>query len=264
MIEQDLFLWAEKNYTEQKMNSENKNEQGINDTTKNISINLMPNDWRNITDPKLRKKMRDKMTYEINKEKNKNYRNLNKDRIKKNQKKWYEANKEKIKIKSKKRYLLIQSNELTKSEFQKKIKDYYNLNKNKINIKRKDYLKINKDKINQTKRKYQKDQIKNNIQFKLARTLRRRLYFAIKNNLKSGSAVKDLGCTINELKIYLESKFLEGMTWKNYGLHGWHIDHIKPLSLFDLTKREQFLQAIHYTNLQPLWAKDNLSKGNKY
>ena len=73
--------------------------------------------------------------------------------------------------------------------------------------------------------------------------------------------MSDLGCTIPELKQYLESKFQEGMTWENWGVHGWHIDHIIPLSSFDLTCREQFLKVCHYTNLQPLWAKDNLSKG---
>jgi hypothetical protein len=53
------------------------------------------------------------------------------------------------------------------------------------------------------------------------------------------------------------------MTWDNYGQFGWHIDHIKPLSVFDLTDREQFLEACRYTNLQPMWWKENLSKGSK-
>jgi hypothetical protein len=61
---------------------------------------------------------------------------------------------------------------------------------------------------------------------------------ALKNNSKRGSAVKDLGCSIEELKIYLESKFLPGMSWDNWSPDGWHIDHIKPLSKFDLTDRE--------------------------
>jgi hypothetical protein len=81
--------------------------------------------------------------------------------------------------------------------------------------------------------------------------------------LKSGSAVRDLGCSFEKLKRHLESQFQPGMTWKNYGLHGWHIDHIKPLVLFDLTNRKQFLEACNYKNLQPLWAKENLSKKGK-
>ena len=104
-----------------------------------------------------------------------------------------------------------------------------------------------------------KEWVKNNLGSKL----RSRLNSAIRGGQKSGSAVDDLGCSIENLKLYLESKFQEGMTWDNRGKHGWHIDHIKPLSSFDLTDREQFLKAVNYTNLQPLWAKDNLTKGVK-
>jgi len=104
-----------------------------------------------------------------------------------------------------------------------------------------------------------KEWVKNNLGSKL----RTRLNSAIRGSQKSGSAVDDLGCSIENLKLYLESKFQEGMTWDNRGKHGWHIDHIKPLSSFDLTDREQFLKAVNYTNLQPLWAKDNLTKGVK-
>lgn len=99
--------------------------------------------------------------------------------------------------------------------------------------------------------------------FKLRKNLRIRLYHALKSNLKNGSAVKDLGCSLEELKQHLESKFQPGMTWENYNFYGWHIDHIVPLILFDLTNREQLLKACHYTNLQPLWASDNLKKGSK-
>jgi len=87
---------------------------------------------------------------------------------------------------------------------------------------------------------------------------------AIKKHSKTGSAVRDLGCSIDELKQHLESKFLPGMTWNNYGRFGWHIDHIRPLSQFDLTNPEQLKIACHYTNLQPLWWRDNLSKGDTY
>jgi hypothetical protein len=62
---------------------------------------------------------------------------------------------------------------------------------------------------------------------------------------------------------HLESKFLPGMTWENRGVKPgqWSIDHIKPLSAFNLTDRMQLLEACHYTNLQPLWHSDNVRKG---
>jgi hypothetical protein len=101
------------------------------------------------------------------------------------------------------------------------------------------------------------------IQYRLRHNLRSRLSLITKKTIKHGSAVKDLGCTIQELKLYLESKFLPGMTWENYGLHGWHIDHVAPLSSFDLTNPEELKKACHYSNLQPLWAKDNIRKSNK-
>ena len=110
---------------------------------------------------------------------------------------------------------------------------------------------------------YYNNRRKTDIQFKLQAILRSRLYSAVKDNRKKGSAVKDLGCTIEQLKQHLESKFQPGMSWDNHTLDGWHIDHIKPLSSFDLSDRKQLLEACHYTNLQPLWAKDNLTKSDK-
>jgi len=107
--------------------------------------------------------------------------------------------------------------------------------------------------------KYNKTKKQNNLHFKLACNLRTRLWQVIKGMLKAGSAVRDLGCSIEQLKQHLESQFQEDMSWENYGQ--WHIDHIKPLAKFDLTDRNQFLEACHYTNLQPLWATDNIKKG---
>lgn len=95
---------------------------------------------------------------------------------------------------------------------------------------------------------------------KLANLLRCRLYQALRVRKQSVSAVKDLGISIDEFKIYLESKFTDGMSWHNVG--EWHIDHIKPLSSFNLTDEDEFRKACHYTNLQPLWASDNLRKSN--
>ena len=85
----------------------------------------------------------------------------------------------------------------------------------------------------------------------------------LKGNTKSDKTFNLIGCSFDELKNYLESKFQSGMIWDNYGYYGWHVDHKKPCSSFDLSKSEQQKECFHYTNLQPLWAKDNYNKGSK-
>lgn len=111
-------------------------------------------------------------------------------------------------------------------------------------------------------KKYFAKKRKTDIQFKLKENLRNRLNQAIKNNFKSGSAVRDLGCSIIELRQYLESKFQPGMTWDNYGQ--WHIDHIRPLASFNLLNTDELQKACHFSNLQPLWAEENIKKHAKY
>lgn len=157
-----------------------------------------------------------------------------------------------------------------------KQKDYYSKNRVKIleekslyyskNKKEKReydviYNAKNKEKIREKKRLYQRTRRRENIQCKLRHNLRRRLHHALRGAFKTGSAVRDLGCSISEFKTYLESKFQPGMSWETYGRIGWHIDHMIPLASFDLTDRGELLKATHYTNLQPLWAVDNLLKG---
>lgn len=156
--------------------------------------------------------------------------------------KYYIANKEKI----------ILQNSIYAKKNAKKVKVYL-----------KKYHIDNRIKVNNIKNIYHYKKIIIDINYNLSCHLRDRLRKAIKTNQKSGSAVKDLGCTIQEFKQYLELKFLSNMNWTNWGLKGWHIDHIKPLSKFDLSDRKEFLKACHYTNLQPLWAEDNFIKGNK-
>jgi hypothetical protein len=98
---------------------------------------------------------------------------------------------------------------------------------------------------------------------KIERSLRSRCRVALQGKLKAATTQKLIGTSFGEARKYLEKQWQEGMTWDNYGLHGWHIDHIVPLSSFDLTIVEEQMKAFHYTNLQPLWAKDNLRKGDK-
>lgn len=119
----------------------------------------------------------------------------------------------------------------------------------------------NKERLLKDRKIYQKEKRRTDINYRLADILRSRLNGAIRGNFKSGSAVSDLGCSIDYLKKYLESQFKDRMSWENQG--DWHIDHQIPLSIVDLQDRESFLQVTHYTNLQPLWAIDNLRKSNK-
>lgn len=73
-----------------------------------------------------------------------------------------------------------------------------------------------------------------------------------------------LGCSVEDLKTKLEAQFQSGMSWDNYGRTGWHIDHIRPCASFDLSDPMQQAECFHYTNLQPLWALDNMKKGSTY
>ena len=114
---------------------------------------------------------------------------------------------------------------------------------------------------------YVTNRYKVNIQFRLSKLLRQRhAHFCYKIKIKkAGSSVKDLGCTLAELQIYIESKFEDWMTWDNHGKYDinkktWHLDHVIPLAKFNLEDRDSFLKAAHYTNLQPLDALKNLKK----
>ncbi len=130
--------------------------------------------------------------------------------------------------------------------------------KNKISSKK--WKEVNRDYVNAKQREWRRLNPMTESE-KLRNLLRNRLNKAISINCKNGSAVRDLGCSIEEFKSYLESKFTPDMNWSNRGVKGWHIDHIVPLSAFDLTNPEELKKACHYTNLQPLWWNDNLSKG---
>ncbi len=139
-------------------------------------------------------------------------------------------------------------------------REYYLANKEKINARAILWAKNNKERRKEIVKRYHK----NNPTAKIAYQLRSRMYNVLKENIKSAPFIDLVGLPIEHLITYLESKFQEGMNWNNYGVHGWHIDHIKPCSSFDLTDPEQQRHCFHYTNLQPLWAKDNRKKYNKY
>jgi hypothetical protein len=137
--------------------------------------------------------------------------------------------------------------------------------KNKIYNQMRNKDPLFRKKATEYAKKRNKERRKTDIQFRLKCNLRNRLYFYIKGKVKVGSAIKDLGCTVEELKIHLEKQFKEGMSWENYGNKNahWSVDHILPMSRFDLTNREQLVKACNYMNLQPMWHIENIKKGNK-
>jgi hypothetical protein len=297
-ISHNFFIWEEKNSTEPQKNYENKNASETKDTTNDIQKNVENLHWKDITNPKERKKAYNKTYHQANKDKikalNKAWRDSNRDKIKALKKAWRDSNKDKKKDLNKawrdsnrdkikayndsnkdkqKAYYKVNKDkiklerkvyrEANKDEIKLRYKAYYEANKDKIKEHNKAYRKVNKDKIKLQKKAYTNNRFKTDIQFKLSHNLRSRLNTALNGNYKSGSAVKNLGCTIEQLKQHLESKFQPEMSWDNWTTDGWHIDHIKPLASFDLTDKNQLLEACHYTNLQPMWAKDNLSKSDK-
>ena len=146
-------------------------------------------------------------------------------------------------------------------------REYYSRHKRKRLAEGQAYREANREEIRQkshsaASRQYYRERHqkqKCNPQYRLARALRSRLYAAIKSQAKCGSAVYDLGCSVPDLVAHLSQQFLPGMTWANHGK--WHVDHIQPLALFDLAEPKQLKQACHFTNLQPLWAVDNIRKG---
>lgn len=180
-------------------------------------------------------------------------------------------NKEKIKKKKHEYYL----NNLDKVE------KYNRENKERISARRKRHYKNNKKRLLAINKKWREEhrderreymrtymatyipeRLASDLAFKLSRYLRSRLYKAIRGYQKAGSAVKDLGCSIEFLIAYLQEQFYGDMSWDNYGSY-WEIDHIEELHTFDLTDRKQFLKAVHYTNLQPMTIPEHQKKTAK-
>jgi hypothetical protein len=208
-------------------------------------------------------------------EKAKAYREANKEKINLQKKAYYQANKEKVNL-QKKAY-----REANKEKISLHKKAYYQTNKEKIRLQRKAYFDANKQKIragqkahyqaNKEKKiasvlTYQRNKRKTDPTYRLTKSLRNRVRMALKGKSKSKSTMGLIGCTIDELWLHLEKQFQSGMTRENHGFGEvcWHVDHIKPCAAFDLSDPEQQKICFHYTNLQPLWQRDNFSKGAKF
>lgn len=215
---------------------------------------------------------------------------------------WVLAHPKKVKIRARNYYLLNKEDIIVKArEYRKNNKDkikqiqkeYRIKNLNRLTKYLKRYRTMNKDKIAEQNNKYRKDNRTkiierqrnrriNNIEafraymrnwfrnayytrpvYKIELNLRSRIYQLLKGKQKSDATLKLLGCSVNAFRVYFESKFKNGMTWNLFMQGKIHIDHIKPCSSFNLEKVSEQQECFHWTNLQPLWAKDNLEKGAK-
>ena len=158
-----------------------------------------------------------------------------------------------------------------------------------MNARKKKWKQNNPEKVNATNRKWQqnnrekhnarhrkrnqrpdvkekirerrKKRYRTDPQFRLTGRIRCLTYQALRGNIKSASTITLLGCTVPRVLEHLDQQFQPGMTWENKGT--WHLDHMMPIASFDLTDPEQQRQCCHYTNFQPMWGKENCSKGDK-
>ena len=152
-----------------------------------------------------------------------------------------------------------------KDQVKSKIKEWREKNREVYLQKQKEWRKGYYSKYNQIRNQRRKIRLQLDKNYELGDRLRHRIKRAIKQHkgIRHSSSLSLLGTDMKTVKEHLESLFTKGMSWDNYGYRGWHVDHIVPCASFDLTDPEQQKKCFHYTNLQPLWAKDNLSKGAK-
>ena len=181
----------------------------------------------------------------------------NRERILLHRKKYSMKNKGRISEWARLRYLRNKEIILTNSKI------YYRDNKDTILIRVRAYGKIRYQNKKSQIQAQRNNYLKNNINARIARSLRSRVRQVVKGVRKHKSALNLLGCDLDFFWKYLKSRpsWESEMTKYNYGL--WHIDHIRPCASFDLKCPIGQLDCFHYTNLRPLWAKDNLSKGAK-
>lgn len=137
-------------------------------------------------------------------------------------------------------------------------KTYRELHKEELKEYQKNYRKNNKEKI----KEYYKTKYKTDIQYKLKSDYLHLVERVIRNQRATPKEEEILGCNYQTFKSHIESKFDKEMNWNNYGVEGWQIDHIIPISSFDLTDMEQVKMCFNYKNSQPLWAKDNKKKSD--
>jgi len=190
------------------------------------------------------------------------YQLQKKEHIKSYQKQYREKNKERL---FEMRRIYRENN---KEVIALRKKKYASSNREKLRNKGRLYVERNRERVSKYRSEYKLRRWRTDPFFRLKENLRNRLYSFLSGRDKSINTMNLLGCDLEQLKTHIQSKFYphpetgEQMTWSNYGR--WHVDHIKPLAKFDSSNLEHQKIVMHYTNLQPLWAIDNLKKGARF
>jgi len=176
---------------------------------------------------------------------NRDYRNRHRRRVQANMRKFLRKNSERV------------------LQYRQK---YYRENRKRLLRKQRKYYRENRGRITAYARARERKLSSTDPVFVLRRRLRGRIREALRNSgaRRSARTEKLLGCSVAKCREHLAQQFKPGMTWANWGMSGWHVDHIRPCASFDLTKPSQQRACFHYTNLQPLWAKENIEKGDSF
>jgi hypothetical protein len=199
--------------------------------------------------------------------------------IKKYKKEWFQKNKQKIYEQKRKNYAdnkngvrlkRLEEYKINKERYKEYSKKWCIKNKDKVKEYSHNYFKKNKEVIINKNSKYhkiwQKDKLNSDSLYRLVRNMQNRFSTVTKKREVEtvSNAVKNyLGCSKKEFKLYIESKFKDGMNSNNYGIGGWTVDHILPYSRFDINNDDDLSILLHYSNIQPLWMLENINKGNK-
>lgn len=202
----------------------------------------------------LKKKEYTQRTKEHRRKYNSEYWAKNKEELAQKNKIWRENNKEHIKEKNKEKTLNGKNKQYNKTNYEKH-------KEARIKSAKEYYLK-HKERLNKLSTKRKREELRANPTLRLMRNIQREINHHIRKKHKTSKYLELFGWTIEDLVKRLESQFKDGMTWDNYG--EWHLDHIIPQSWYDFAKEEEIIKCWSLDNLQPLWAVDNISKGNRY
>lgn len=203
------------------------------------------------------RKERTGCSFSVKKERTKQYLRDTKDHWKEYKKKYSKNNRNKINKRRREKY--IEDNGPLKQPVVRSRAELLEM----ARIRSQRYYKKNRERIMRMSNDRHKKRIKNDLGYRLKTRMRYRMWMAITGKYKKERTLDLIGCSIDELVGHLESQFIDGMTWDNYGRGGWVVDHIIPLSSGDLSDHNTRMELCNYKNLQPLWELDNIKKSNK-